>query len=229
MKFVSRDEWGARERRGANPMNDRPFGITAHWEGPHMGAFAHDKCAGKVRGIQDFHMDGRGWSDIAYNGLACPHGFVFEGRGPHAASAANGFTQVNFDWYAVCYLGGEGDPFTDEGKEAFLDAFGWLRDEGDAGPIRNGHRDHKATACPGIDIYNWVHSLPDDAGNPDTKDWFEMATQEELRAVVREELRTMFRDNDEGAPDIGRARVIDPKSGKVFTLAQLLFGIWNKK
>ena len=95
-----------------------------------MGSFAHDKCAGKVRSIQGFHRDSRGWADIAYNAVVCPHGYVFEGRGVHTKSAANGSTQANDDWYAVCYLGGVGDPFTGEGKLGFIDAVQWLRREG---------------------------------------------------------------------------------------------------
>lgn len=125
-----------------------------------MGAFPHTNCAAKVRGIQNFHMDSRGWADIAYNALVCPHGYVFEGRGPGHKSAANGGTQVNDDYYAVCYLSGAGDPFTDAGKQAFLDAFDWLTREGAAGPDRVGHKDIRPepTACPGPEIYAWVHS-----------------------------------------------------------------------
>jgi len=165
---VTRAEWGARSRgatRSSHPIG-KTLGITAHWEGPHMGPFPHSECAGKVRSIERFHRDTRGWADIAYNALVCPHGFVFEGRGPGVKSAANGDTQTNEDWYAVCYLGGERDGFTDEGKQGYLDAFGWLAREGAAGPKRNGHRDHKATACPGDEIYRWVSALPDGAGNP---------------------------------------------------------------
>lgn len=226
MRLITRMEWGARPR-GAT-MESHPIGstlgITAHWEGPRMGSFPHTECDNHVRTIEAFHRDVRGWSDIAYNALVCPHGYVFEGRGAGVRSAANGYTQVNEDWYAVCYLGGVGDPFTDEAKQGFLDAFGWLERAGNAGPRRNGHRDHKPTDCPGDVIYAWVHSLPNGAGSSD-KDWFDMATKEELREVVKEELATLFRDETGDGVDIGRARVIDPKTGKVWTLANLLWQI----
>jgi hypothetical protein len=39
----------------------------------------HANCAGRIRAIQDFHMDGQGWLDIAYNHVFCRHGFVFAG------------------------------------------------------------------------------------------------------------------------------------------------------
>lgn len=155
--FVSRTEWGA-SARGATPSS-HPIGstqgVTLHWEGPRMGSFSHASCASKVRGIQAFHKQSRGWADIAYNALVCPHGYVFEGRGLGVTSAANGNSTTNGDWYAVCYLGGEGDGFTDEGKAAFVEAVQWLRRDG-AGPQVNGHRDHKATQCPGDEIYSWL-------------------------------------------------------------------------
>lgn len=160
MKLIRYAEWSRRARgadRQSHPIGATK-GVTLHWEGPHMGAFPHSKCAEKVRGIQAFHRDGRKWADIAYNALVCPHGYVFEGRGPGVTSAANGNEQDNADWYAVCYLGGLGDPFTPEAQDAFVDAVDWLRTQGGAGPRVNGHRDHKATQCPGDQIHRWLHN-----------------------------------------------------------------------
>lgn len=200
-KIVPYASWSRRSRgatRRSHPIGST-LGITAHWEGPTMGRFEHSQCAGKVRGIQAFHRDKRGWADIAYNAIVCPHGYVFEGRGPGVKSAANGNALDNDDWYAVCYLGGERDGFTDAGKEGFLTAFGWLAREGGAGPRRNGHRDHKATACPGDEIYRWVHSLASGAGTPsrkptEKKDWFDMAEKDDLKDVIRETLQVRTPD-----------------------------------
>lgn len=158
-RFVSREQWGATERGATvttHPIGET-LGVTLHWEGPTMGAFEHSECAGKVRGIQTFHKVSRGWADIAYNFVACPHGFVFEGRGVGVKSAANGDTQTNEDWYAVCYLGGVNDGLTDEGKAGFTFAIQLLRRAG-AGQRVNGHRDHKATSCPGDTIYAWLQT-----------------------------------------------------------------------
>jgi hypothetical protein len=153
MNLVTRAQWGARPRKG-NPTPLRPTGATAHWEGPHMGTFPHASCPAKVRGIQAFHMDARGWSDIAYNAVVCPHGYVFEGRGRGVRSAANGTNVGNDADGAVCYLGGEGDPFTPEGAAAMADALHWLSPGGQ----RHAHRDWKPTTCPGDTIAAWVHS-----------------------------------------------------------------------
>lgn len=158
-KFVTKEQWGSTLGRQATPRTHpigQTFGVTLHWEGPHMGSFPHSACDDKVRGIERFHEQNRGWADLAYNAVICPHGYVFEGRGINTQSAANGNSDDNDDWYAVCYLGGERDPFTDAAKVAFIEAVQWLRSEGNAGSRVNGHRDHKSTACPGDTIYRWL-------------------------------------------------------------------------
>src|SRR5262245_38770541 len=102
VKFVTREQWGARPPTAPYTAINSTV-TTGHWEGPHMGTFGHDSCAPKVRGIQAYHMDNNGWSDIAYNGVACPHGYVFEGRGPGHRSAANGTNQGNAASAVICY------------------------------------------------------------------------------------------------------------------------------
>ncbi len=150
MRFVSRAVWGART---SSLTTLQAFKVAIHWEGPRMGVFPHTSCAGYVRGIQNYHMDTQGWSDIAYNLIVCPHGYVFEGRGVGRRSAANGGTDSNSDAYAICYLSGEGDAFTDEAKGAINEAALLLVP---AGPIWKRHRDYTSTACPGDEISAWV-------------------------------------------------------------------------
>ena len=155
MRLVTRAQWGARPPDGAYSTINSTV-TTGHWEGPNLWGTAigsHDSCAPKVRAIQDYHMDQNGWTDIAYNAVACPHGYVFEGRGPGRRSAANGTNSANDQSAVCCYLGGEGDLFTVEGQQAMTDAAAWLGD-----PMQKGHRDWIATACPGDVIYGWIKS-----------------------------------------------------------------------
>lgn len=159
MTFISRAEWGAAPSRGTTRIPGPVLGVTCHWEGPAMGwPWPHTQCPRKVQAIQRYHQGTKGWADVAYNALACPHGDVFEGRGPDVRSAANGESVIggNDRWYAVCYLAGVGDDFTAEGQAAMLAAIAWLRQEGGAGKAVNGHRDHHPTECPGDAIYAWV-------------------------------------------------------------------------
>lgn len=196
MKFVSRAEWGARYAKGSGPIAGPIRGVTLHWEGPKMGTWAHSECAGKVRVIERFHAVTRGWSGIAYSAVVCPHGYVFEGRGTHVRSAANGTSSIggNDQWYAVCYLSGQGDPFTDEAKQGYIDAVQWLRAKGGAGNRVNGHRDHHSTECPGNVIYAWLKTANFDSKTPVTPPEDDMPTPAEVAKAVLKEPVTIRED-----------------------------------
>ena len=155
MNLVTRAEWGARPPTTRIPGIDSTV-TTGHWEGTtvwHGVIGPHTSCAPIVRGVQAYHMDHNGWSDIAYNAMACPHGYVFDGRGPQKRSAANGTNASNATSAVCCYIGGIDDPFTPEGQQAMLDAAGYLGD-----PMEKGHRDWYNTQCPGDVIYAWIGS-----------------------------------------------------------------------
>lgn len=185
VKLIRRSEWGARAPRSMTGVN-ATFGTTAHWEGPHMGyPWAHAACYSLVRGIQNFHMDARGWTDVAYTGLPCPHGYVFEGRWAGRRTAANGTNDGNNRALALCYLGGQGDAFTADGQRAMRAAMDWLDTRGGAGPGRNGHRDWKPTECPGGVIYQWVHSGQQADGTPSVPEEDDMTPEQanQLKAI----------------------------------------------
>lgn len=154
MKFVTRSEWGARAPRGRTALSVNV--ATAHWGGDSPGALEHDECAAWLRSWQAMHMDTHGWTDLAYNLAVCQHGYVFEGRGKGARSAANGTNEGNGSSYAIVYIGGTPAPFTAEAKAAFNQAADYL-----GASLDWGHRDWLNTACPGDEIYEWVH-----AGHP---------------------------------------------------------------
>lgn len=151
---MTRAEWGARRPVTVTRI-PRTLGFAVHWEGPTMGRFDHDRCAGKVRGIQDFHMDERKWSDIAYSFVVCPHGFIYEGRGWGVRTAANGTNHGNDNYLAACYLGGMEDPFTDEAKLAYHALFTESRRRYSEAEIRP-HSSFKPTLCPGDPIRAWL-------------------------------------------------------------------------
>lgn len=149
--FVTREQWGAlppKSRSGS--ITPQTGGVAWHYEGPHMGPFSHDKCAGKVRQIQAFHMGSeRGWVDIAYSTLVCPHGFIYEGRGLFIRTAANGTNAGNQAYYAICGLLGVDDPLTFSMVEAYKNCTRWMREAGKAGQKVKSHRYFKPTSCPG--------------------------------------------------------------------------------
>lgn len=150
--FVSRAEWGARAARTRTALSASD--VTIHWAGTPSGfPFDHDHCATVVRSFQAYHMDTQGWADIAYNLLVCPHGSIFEGRGVGIRSAANGDVNSNSASFAVCYILGTGEPFTDQAADAINDAVEML-----GGSTWSVHRRWTGSECPGNTIIEWVEA-----------------------------------------------------------------------
>ncbi|MEU3255958.1 peptidoglycan-binding protein [Streptomyces sp. NPDC006997] len=167
MQLITRSAWGARPPRYDLAYIARTDGVKIHYEGTYVpkslaAEAAHSTCAGRVRDIQAAHLANRAenYSDIAYNALVCPHGAVFEGRGLHRKTGANGNSALNSAHYAVCaMLGASGLVVpTDAMLDGLVDAIGWLRTGGAAGAEVRGHRDGYATACPGEPLYGWVRA-----------------------------------------------------------------------
>lgn len=121
-----------------------------------------------LRKTQDFHMDTRDWSDIAYSFLIDwenDHA-VYEGRG---AGVAGGHTQGdNSRSHAICAMGDFTKlPATDE----LVDQFGWLVAHGVLSGwwtgLTGGHNDAvklgfstgKGTACPGNHLYQRIPDI----------------------------------------------------------------------
>lgn len=162
MLLIKRSGWGARSPEYINHAT-LSAESTCHWNGPKITVsgkptWDHSKCFSLVRGIQNFHMDGRGWSDIAYNFVICPHGYIFEGRGFNTINGANGTNSGNRSSHAVMCLAGEENPFPESEKIGFKECIKYILDNTLAPNTCKGHRDHKSTECPGDVRYEWVHS-----------------------------------------------------------------------
>jgi hypothetical protein len=169
--FVDREEWGAKPReQGDTSITDHPSNTLHYVGGGWEWPWYHTSCDDKVRAIQADHMapvsaGGRGWSDIAYNYLVCPHDYCFEGRGYDRRSSANGSVASNFASFAICALWGTNsadDPLPNGLKDAYLYTIALLQAKGGATDVIKGHRDWKQTDCPGDQIYAWIK-----AGCPD--------------------------------------------------------------
>lgn len=162
MNFEPRARWRARRPRSTSTLwATKPS--TLHYTGPTITVsgkrtWSHDKCAGLIRGIQNYHMDANGWSDIAYNLVACPHGTVFEGRGLRKRSAANGTNSANATSHAILCLGGEGNAFGEGEKRAARDARDHISRTTGVPNSLVPHSSHKPTKCPGDARRNWIRS-----------------------------------------------------------------------
>ncbi|TXS20104.1 peptidoglycan-binding domain-containing protein [Streptomyces sp. ms191] len=170
--FVTRAQWGAlAPLEVSGTITPQQGGVVIHHvDAVKVAEAHHTDCAAQVRSIQNFHMDANGWSDIAYSHLACVHGSLFEGRGEYVRTAAQGTTQGNDDWYAVCALtggtGGDYDVITPELIDAIRYGITRLRSSGGAAPAITGHRDHHSTTCPGNVYAHVVTGAVNPGGGP---------------------------------------------------------------
>ncbi len=166
--IISRSAWGARTSESSAAYAEMNLGIATHWEGPTMGHYSREASWAKVKGIEAFHIDGRGWRDIAYNFIIDYYGQIFEGRGWNANNAANGgWGSTNYDYMSICYLGGIGDPLTDVAKEAYLELHEEYVRRGGANRAYS-HNDilsmyGEGTQCSGPELINYTHQVLNEA------------------------------------------------------------------
>lgn len=183
---IRRSTWGAQPFRGdPSPLAPRRSDyrhITFH-HAAGFGAATKEEGMEQVRRIQDFHQNGRGWSDIGYHFVMDERGNMYQGRpfwnenqafadapdlvlGAHAGGANTGNIGV---CVLGCYHPPEGGYCQDVLGEAALDSlstmFGFLSEQYDVPPREiKGHRDFGTTACPGDNNYARLPEIRDRVG-----------------------------------------------------------------
>lgn len=176
--IAPRSEWGARQQAGCN-TNETKTWITVHHSVTALQATASraDQAAA-VRGIQAYHMDGRGYCDIAYHFAVTADGTVWEGREARLLGAHTGSHNTNNAGivFVGCFhptsdCNGLGDLTP---PQAMLDGGGTAigniaRHYGIAINADNviGHRDNpdQTTACPGDNLHALLETLRNIAAN----------------------------------------------------------------
>lgn len=160
--LVTRKEWGARRPKETTALRpDAVRYLVVHYSASDADERAlHKNCAARVRGMQTYHMDVKGWNDIAYNWVVCKHGYIFRGRGWAIRSAATG--KANGFTVAVCFLGNDTPKRSDPGSKGFAaikEVWRFVVRNGPKVAGARGHRDFMSTACPGDELYDFAHSL----------------------------------------------------------------------
>ena len=107
LNYVSRKDWGANEKIvGKIATTKQNKALTLHHTAG-KSAYSRSEVPGILRGIQNYHVKSRGWSDIGYNMLVDRFGTIYEGRrggfntgivGAHASG-------VNTGTFGVAVLG----------------------------------------------------------------------------------------------------------------------------
>jgi hypothetical protein len=75
----TRASWGARAATSTSYASSVRLSVVHH--SASSNAYTAAAVPSVLRSIQAFHMDGRGWSDIAYNFVVDKYGGIWEGRG----------------------------------------------------------------------------------------------------------------------------------------------------
>ncbi len=105
VEYLPRSAWNARPPNGGpgNLTASRVEGAVIHWPGTGSTSVIHSKAAvaSALRGWQDYHMDTRGWSDIAYQIAVDQAGRAWTLRGLRTQSGANGDADVNERYGAI--------------------------------------------------------------------------------------------------------------------------------
>lgn len=160
--FVSRAQAGLRGPKSVSKnISPQNGGVAVHYGGPRQPAADssadHARCISTWKAWQTYHMNTHGWSDIAYTGGFCQHGYAFAGRGAGVRTAANGTNAGNQNYYAVTWIGGEGQTPTSQA----LDAADWWIDQlrrAGANTAVKPHRFFKSTGCPGNPLVGYAGS-----------------------------------------------------------------------
>ena len=170
----SRAAWGARP-----PRDGYTYTMAGHIAFHHTAtiedwsARTWEECAARVRAIQTYHMDTNGWNDLGYAYVLCKHGHVFQAREDDAdetdvQGAHDGFNRGST---GISVLGYFHPPVDHQPTAAqvssLVDLMAWIAGrrgidplgrglyEAFGAPVDNvyGHREVKATDCPGDHLF----------------------------------------------------------------------------
>ncbi len=156
-----RAEWRALSATEPYTPDPLPWRATLHHsDGRFTRSLA--ETLDETRFIQDFHIHGRGWIDIAYHFVVDPLGNIVEGR-PEGVLGAHTLSN-NEGNVGIVLLGTYHPPVNDKPTAAQLAAVAALgrylvARYGISPDSLKGHRDYKQTDCPGNFAYAQLAAL----------------------------------------------------------------------
>src|SRR5262245_51159723 len=147
-----RSEWGARSPRCTSSLGSAYRMAIHHTETPTNDSMSPQA---RLRQIQSYHMDVKGWCDIGYHYLVSRDGRVWEGRkdtelGSHAGGANTGNIGISI-------MGShDATPVTQTQVDVIAGLVRSLAIAHDVPMDRTrikGHREYKSTSCPGDALF----------------------------------------------------------------------------
>ena len=141
-----RTEWTQRPPKKTVRFDGRRIkGVCIHYAGYNIKADPKTTLGN----IQNYHLDAKGWFDIAYNIAVGLDGSVWELRGLEVENGAQGGRKWNRSYVAVSALLGPAQEPTEEMIEGIKEAVSLVRERYPEAREVIGHRELKPTSCPG--------------------------------------------------------------------------------
>ncbi|XP_030385587.1 peptidoglycan-recognition protein SB1 [Scaptodrosophila lebanonensis] len=156
-----RSSWGAASARTPSRIRGAVDYVIIHHSDNPGGCSSSQQCQRMIKSIQTDHQGRRRFSDIGYNFIVAGDGNVYEGRGfgLQGSHAPN----YNRNSIGIVFLGSfesqaPSSQMLQNAKDliAKAKADGYLKDN----YTLLGHRQTKATACPGTALYNEIKTWP---------------------------------------------------------------------
>jgi hypothetical protein len=160
----ARSTWGARPSRCSSSLGKVYRMAIHHTESPTIDSLSP---AARLRQIQSYHMDVKGWCDIGYHYLVSRDGRIWEGRpstqlGSHAGGANTGNI-------GIAVIGShDSTPVSTVQVDAIASLVRQLGERHGVSIDRDvvkGHREYKSTSCPGNKLEAQLDGLVQVAGN----------------------------------------------------------------
>lgn len=171
LRILSRGDWRARPYNADKRVPTVEFahscrGWAVHYNGPPMHTEGLATEMRKLRAVQDYHMDAKGWSDIAYSFAIGQTGTLYTARGWDWDQFANGDDEVapfdeggNRYWRSVLWLGGMGEEPSSEVIRNLTEFVHYSRVVRGVGLEVRPHLDWQPKPCPGARLTQLARTL----------------------------------------------------------------------
>ncbi|MEM7624035.1 MAG: peptidoglycan recognition family protein [Planctomycetota bacterium] len=153
---VSAEAWGSTPQPLGDDRRHVPRYVTIH----HAGVtWADGDAAKKVKALQTWGQNEKGWPDLPYHFLIAPNGTVFEGRPMAYEPETNTSYDVHGHLGVQLYGNFEEQRVSTAQMTALVNLTAWLLDKhGFTIDAIGGHRDRLGadTSCPGRDLARYL-------------------------------------------------------------------------
>ncbi len=150
-----RSVWGAKPADTSRMKRHTIRTITVHHSG--IAWYGDPLPAGKLRRLQDFSLNEKGWPDVPYHYKIDLEGRIWEARDIAFAGDTN--TTYDPSGHAlICVMGNFEEQIPTPGQiESLVHLCAWLCRVYNMDPrgIR-GHKDYAETLCPGANLYPMI-------------------------------------------------------------------------